>query len=51
MTPEEHFDQPTVTSETSIGGIRLRLLASLIALVAGIAAAVIVIELVHSTLG
>jgi hypothetical protein len=51
MTPGQNPDEQTVTGESSIGGIRLRLAASLLALVAGIAAAVIVIELVHTTLG
>lgn len=51
MMPVENPDQPAVTGANSIGGIRLRLVASLLALVAGIVAAVIVIELVHTTLG
>ena len=51
MTPGENPDQQMVAGEHPVRGIRLRLAASLIALVAGIVAAVIVIELVHTTLG
>jgi hypothetical protein len=40
-----------MSGQNPVRGIRLRLAASLLALVAGIAAAVIVIELVHTTLG
>jgi hypothetical protein len=40
-----------MSGQNPVRGIRLRLVASLLALVAGIAAAVIVIELVHTTLG
>jgi hypothetical protein len=51
MMPGDNPEQRMVTPENPVRGIRLRLAASLIALVAGIAAAVIVIELVHTTLG
>jgi hypothetical protein len=48
--PPENPDQPLVRGESSQSGIRLRVLASVVALVAGIAAVVIVIELVRVTL-
>ena len=51
MMPGENPDCQAVTRPSSIRQIRLRLAASLLGLVGGITAAVIVIELVQTTLG